>query len=94
MCCRGPIILRLTRVEVRGFKERAVKLGVDLQITQTADGGEWVRFSKHLGENCPMLDAATFVCRIYEDRPQRCREFPQKPTPGCALSGYTEEDAG
>ena len=95
MCCRGPIILRLTSSEVPGFKERAAALGVDAQISQAPDGGGWLRFTDHLGERCPMLDSATFACRIYRDRPQRCREFPQKPEPGCAISGWEADgDSG
>ncbi len=87
LCCRGPLILRLTRPEVLAFEGHAATLGVALQITQTPDGGGWVRFSDHAGEHCPMLDDATSACRIYQDRPQRCRDFPERPTPGCAISG-------
>ncbi len=91
MCCRGPIILRLTPGEVPGFKELAAGLGVDVRISQNSDGGGWLRFSDHSGEHCPMLDSSTSACRIYEDRPQRCRDFPQKPEPGCAISGWGED---
>ena len=34
----------------------------------------------------PMLDPETWACRIYEHRPRRCREFPERLTPGCQLS--------
>jgi Fe-S-cluster containining protein len=87
MCCRGPLILRLTFREVLAFKRHSAALGVALRITEAADGGGWVRFSDHAGEHCPMLDDATSACRIYQDRPQRCRDFPDRPTPGCAISG-------
>ena len=87
MCCRGPFILRLTRDEASVFKERAAALGVDLVVTQARDGGGWVRFSDHAGEHCPMLDGVTSVCRIYKERPRRCRQFPERATPGCAISG-------
>ncbi len=87
MCCRGPLILRLAAGEVQAFRERAAALGVDASITTTPDGGGWVRFSEHQGERCPMLDSAASTCRIYEDRPQRCRDFPVDLTPGCAISG-------
>ena len=87
MCCRGPLILRLTAQEAMAIKEQAAALGVALQMSQAPDGGGWVRFSEHAGERCPMLDATTFACRIYKDRPQRCRDFPERPTPGCAISG-------
>ncbi len=87
MCCRGPLILQLTVEEVPRFQTQAARLSIDAKITPAADGGGWVRFSDHPGERCPMLDPSTFVCRIYEERPQRCRDFPEKPTPGCAISG-------
>ena len=87
MCCRGPYILRLSTAEIPAFKAHAVSLGVALTVQPTADGGGWVRFSDHPGQHCPMLDDATSACRIYESRPQRCREFPERLTPGCAISG-------
>ena len=87
MCCRGSLILRLSGEEVPVFKGHASTLGVDLSITPASDGGGWVRFSDHADEHCPMLDDATSVCRIYKDRPQRCRDFPERLTPGCAISG-------
>ena len=86
-CCRGPLILRLNCQEVLAFKEHATILGVALQVTQAPDGGGWVRFADHAGEHCPMLDPMTSACRIYQDRPQRCRDFPERPIPGCAISG-------
>ena len=88
MCCRGPILLQLTRDEVPSFREHAARLGVEAEVAQSPNGGGWVRFSDHPGEHCPMLDDATSSCRIYDDRPQRCRDFPQRPTPGCAISGW------
>ena len=87
MCCRGPLILQLTEEEVPAFEAQAARLDVHLQVVPAGDGRGWVRFSDHPGEHCPMLDPSTFACRIYEDRPQRCRDFPEKPTPGCAISG-------
>ena len=89
VCCRGPVILRLTREETLAFQEHAVALGVALHVTQAPDGGGWVRFSDHAGDRCPMLDDATSACRIYKDRPQRCRAFPETVTPGCAISGWS-----
>lgn len=86
MCCRGALVLRLTKDEVADFRAHASRLGVELVVVEAADGGGWVRFAEHRGEHCPMLDDATSACRIYDDRPQRCRDFPEKPTPGCAIS--------
>lgn len=90
MCCRGALILRLTAEEAPAFRDQALALGVALQMRQAPGGGSWVRFAEHAGECCPMLDQATWACRIYETRPQRCREFPERPTPGCAISGSPE----
>ena len=87
MCCRGPLILALNEAELFDFEQNASIMGVALRVTKSPDGGGWVKFSEHAGECCPMLDRATFGCRIYADRPQRCREFPEKPTVGCAISG-------
>ena len=86
MCCRGPLILTLDSGEVEEFSRRAADLGVDPKLTVN-DGGGWVRFSDHPGECCPMLDRETWACRIYDHRPRRCREFPERLTPGCAISG-------
>lgn len=87
MCCRGSLVLLLTGREAHEFSEHAAKLGVPLLMTPTSDGGSWVKFSEHPGEHCPMLDSSTSTCRIYDDRPQRCRDFPVDLTPGCAISG-------
>ena len=89
MCCRGPLILRLGQDEVPDFEEHAEKLGVAVRISQTSAGDGWLKFLDHPGEHCPMLDDATSVCMIYQHRPKQCRDFPQKPTPGCAISGWT-----
>ncbi len=87
MCCRGPLVLELTKEEVHLFRAHAAALGVDVTLSEAPDGGGRVRFSDHVGEHCPMLDDATSACRIYEGRPHRCREFPYRLTPGCAISG-------
>jgi Fe-S-cluster containining protein len=87
MCCRGPMYLRLTPEEVVAFKEQAAALGVALRIVLAPDGSGSVGFLDHEGERCPMLDSATWACRVYQHRPQRCRDFPERPVPGCAISG-------
>ena len=87
MCCRGPIILRLSAEEALTFRSRAAALGIAVHMRRFADGSGWVRFADHAGECCPMLDRSTFACRIYALRPQRCRDFPERVTPGCAISG-------
>ena len=90
MCCRGPLILRLTEGESVDFRRRAATLGVDAKVSQAPGGGGWVKFSDHPGEHCPMLDEDTWACRIYMHRPQRCRSFPERPTAGCAISGWSD----
>ena len=86
-CCRGPLVLELTGQEVEALEGLAEGLGIAAGISPASGGGGWIRFADHEGERCPFLDAATFACRIYAHRPGRCRAFPQRPTPGCAISG-------
>jgi Fe-S-cluster containining protein len=86
-CCRGPLILRLTAAEVPAFRKAAQALGVELKLRQSADASGTVVFLEHAGERCPMLDDATSACRIYDARPERCRDFPEGPRRGCAISG-------
>jgi Fe-S-cluster containining protein len=86
MCCRGPLILQLNRDEALDFMGHGAALGVDVHIISAPDGNGWVRFSDHEGERCPMLDNRTSACRIYQDRPRRCRDFPERATPGCSIS--------
>ena len=75
-----------TAPEVLSFR-RTRRLSVELTLHEAEDGSGAVAFLEHAGECCPMLDHATSVCRIYADRPHRCREFPDKLRPGCAISG-------
>ena len=87
MCCRGPLLLELTAAELPRFTDQAAALGVQLRVNRGNDGNGWLKFADHPGERCPMLDPATYQCRIYQQRPQRCRDFPEKLTPGCPISG-------
>ena len=87
MCCRGPLILELTASEVESFVAEGRKLQVQVRVNEGMNGRGWVKFADHAGEMCPMLDAESFACRIYEHRPSRCRDFPTRLTPGCAISG-------
>jgi Fe-S-cluster containining protein len=88
-CCRGPLYLILSAPEVLSFKANAAALGVVVRLTEAVDGTASVVFLEHPGERCPMLDDATSTCRIYEQRPERCREFPEKPRQDCPISGAT-----
>ena len=85
-CCRGPLILHLEKNEVAEFKEMAASLGIEAHIFVSHYGAAWVKFSEHIGEHCPMLNPDTSQCLIYNNRPARCRAFPEKPTPGCPIS--------
>jgi Fe-S-cluster containining protein len=76
-----------TPAEVRAFRSQAAVLGVPLRLAEAPDHTATIRFLDHPGEHCPMLDAATSMCRIYAGRPGRCRAFPETPRPGCAISG-------
>ena len=87
-CCRGPLVLSLDPAEVLRFRAHAAAFGVELTLRENGDGSGAVAFLEHEGDHCPMLDGATSTCRIYEDRPHRCREFPDRPRAGCAISGW------
>jgi Fe-S-cluster containining protein len=86
-CCRGAMYLRLSPAEAALFRQQADMLGLSIHLEQSPDGGGTVGFLEHEGERCPMLEEATGACRIYERRPARCRDFPERPRPGCAISG-------
>jgi Fe-S-cluster containining protein len=86
-CCRGPLYLHLTATEVPTFRARAAALGVELELNEAPDGSGLVLFLQHPGARCPMLDDVSSACRIYDVRPGRCREFPDRPRPDCPISG-------
>ncbi|MFO0581334.1 MAG: YkgJ family cysteine cluster protein [Anaeromyxobacter sp.] len=85
-CCRGPLLLQLTAPELEAFRAHADRLGVALHVREASGGGGAIAFDDHAGEHCPMLDGATSACRIYADRPSRCRAFPDRRRPDCILS--------
>jgi Fe-S-cluster containining protein len=87
---RGPLYLRLAPSETKAFRAHTAALGVELDVIEAPDGSGTVSFLEHTGERCPMLDAASSACRIYEERPRRCREFPDGPRPDCPISGASE----
>lgn len=89
-CCRGPLYLRLAPSETTAFRAHAAALGVELDVIEAPDGSGTVSFLEHAGERCPMLDALSSACRIYENRPRRCREFPDRPRPDCPISGASD----
>jgi Fe-S-cluster containining protein len=89
-CCQGPLYLQLAAAEVAGFRANAAALGVPLDVVEAPDGSGTVSFLEYPGERCPMLDKASSACRIYASRPQRCRDFPDRPRPDCPISGFPE----
>ena len=86
MCCRGPLVIQLTFSENEFLKSTGKQLQVPVVSSVTMDGKYILKFSDHPGLHCPMLDSETSMCRIYDDRPKVCREFPLKVTPGCLIS--------
>ena len=80
-------MLELKPDEVSQFKVMASDIGVQADIIEQHGGSGWIFFSDHSGQHCPMLDSQTSQCRIYESRPQRCRDFPERKVPGCEISG-------
>ena len=87
MCCRGPLVLELAPEEVAQFVDAGKSLGIGVNFGRGTGGRGLVKFADHEGDRCPMLDPDTLACRIYATRPKRCREFPERPTPGCLISG-------
>ena len=87
MCCRGPLLLELAPEEVEDFIANGKRLQVEVRLNRGINNAAWLKFADHEGERCPMLDPESFACRIYEQRPARCRDFPVRRTPGCAISG-------
>jgi Fe-S-cluster containining protein len=83
-CCQGPLVLRLSAEEAARLTARGAALGVPVVIVPVADGAR-LRFTDHPDDRCPMLDPVGHGCRIYPERPARCRAFPEAPTPGCLL---------
>jgi len=86
MCCRGPLVLQLTVIEHEFLKNVGKQFQLPVVSSATMDGRYILKFLDHPGLHCPMLDSETSMCRIYEDRPKVCREFPVKVTPGCLIS--------
>ena len=86
LCCRGALVLQLTSVEYKYFKKAAAKLNVSVFASKGVNSTALLKFSDHTGSHCPMLDSDTSTCRIYEHRPNVCRSFPVRFTPGCIIS--------
>ena len=87
MCCRGPIVLTLSNDEFEEFERNSGKLNLDLKPIHKNDGTIVIKFLDQMGGHCPMLDPDTSMCMIYQNRPNVCRDFPTKYTPGCPISG-------
>ena len=97
-CCRGPAVVELSPAELTRLRRLALHRGltpwhgraVDETIKGNASG-----YGGHMvlsaGEHCLFLDDETNLCTIYEERPERCRQFPlQEKQRGCLLSGWKQ----
>lgn len=73
----------MRRHELDRLVRLARLLGIDALWTRQIDD-EW--FAVNFDENdaaCPFLEAGTNLCRIYDERPDACRGFPERPMPRC-----------
>lgn len=71
-CCRGVGVdgVVMTLPEAARFK----KSYPDLKFTRTTFEGEPVKMMVFNG-NCPFLDAHKDRCKVYEDRPETCKNW-------------------
>lgn len=82
-CCRAPGWFALTPEELERIDLLAQELDIEVLI-YPRDDGAFVLDHLTNGGTCPFLDEDK-LCRIYEHRPQACREFPVKPSPRCLV---------
>lgn len=78
-CCTLPDEVVMTHAE-RDEIERAVPSGVALSFHAHADP----RFVRLAAAPCPLYDAETRRCTVYEVRPYNCRRF------ACQRTDYTQ----
>jgi Fe-S-cluster containining protein len=85
-CCRAPGQVIVSRQEATKLKALASQLKVKLVLLSAPILGHRLSldFDKN-GGKCPFLSREN-LCRIYEDRPEGCRNFPDRPTMGCLLN--------
>ena len=86
-CCRAPGRFTLQHHELVRLNEANKTVGAEFRhIYQDPTDPNWymVDFAEN-GGACPFLDRETNLCRVYEDRPQACREYPLKREACCRL---------
>jgi len=76
-CCKIGVVVHLTSDEVTKFQDLAIKLQVDVKPTILPETGEYAASYKptKIDEPCGFLDLSTNLCRIYEDRPNWCKQY-------------------
>lgn len=84
-CCRAPGHFKLTRTELVPLRQAANRLHVRFTVVATAAPDTVVADHALNGGTCAFLDRKTNLCRVYEDRPDACRRFPERYEPRCAL---------
>lgn len=100
VCCRTAV-LPVTDDEYESLFPGAPTAGVgavqhktsgELAMAPAPPGSRYVRLAELGG--CPHLDQSTNLCKVYEQRPQACCEFPTAPTPGCLLDPAPQPQRG
>jgi Fe-S-cluster containining protein len=87
-CCRAPGHFVCDEDELIELREHADRLGVRFRIIQTGRPDRYIADHGNNGGACAFLDRDTNLCRIYETRPQACRDYPftaKEPQPECRL---------
>ncbi len=76
-CCKIGVVVYLTPDEVTKFHELAIKLQVDVKLTILPETGEYATSYNptKIDEPCGFLDLSTNRCRIYDDRPNWCKQY-------------------
>ena len=86
-CCRAPGSFSLDDDELARLAAHADRLGV--RFTTFVDPHWPGHHRADHGVNggaCSFLDRDTNLCRVYDDRPDACRQFPQTYEPECRLT--------
>jgi Fe-S-cluster containining protein len=90
-CCRMPVEVRLPDLvrlglasedeaqgSIRKLAKRLVKEGV---IKSYREGTEFFMLTQKSNHDCYFLDSVTRLCRVYDQRPDTCRDFPARVGP-------------
>lgn len=88
-CCRQRTDVYISSDEVARLKSIAAKRGHEFEAKTSMASPDHF-FMELSGEKpCSFLEGT--LCGIWQDRPDACRAFPLKKTPGCLLSGWQEK---